>query len=120
MEDSTPNKPVMYSDSYTSIDNTIDIQKMSWKKKWPKLSTTVGNTERDVRNRENKELILKFYEFRKRIDTSERYQKNNLNMTLLTLGNFKKEIIKNLLKMSMEDIRTSRYCDYFNLKLTAL
>lgn len=43
-----------------------------------KLSTTVSNIERDVHNPENKQLILKFYEFMKRIGTSERYQNNNL------------------------------------------
>ncbi len=43
-----------------------------------KLSTTVSNIERDVHNVENKQLILQFYDFMKRIGTSERYQNNNL------------------------------------------
>jgi hypothetical protein len=43
-----------------------------------KLSTTVSNIERDVHNSKNKQLILQFYEFMKRIGTSKRYQNNNL------------------------------------------
>lgn len=43
-----------------------------------KLSTTINNIERDVLNLENKQLLLKLYEFMKRIDTSKRYQNNNL------------------------------------------
>ena len=43
-----------------------------------KLSTTVSNIERDVHNSENRKLLLEFYDFMKRIGTSERYQNNNL------------------------------------------
>jgi hypothetical protein len=47
-----------------------------------KLSTTVNNIERDVRNSENIQLILKFYDFMKGIGTSERYQNNNLKVII--------------------------------------
>jgi hypothetical protein len=43
-----------------------------------KLSTTINNIERDVVNSENKQLLIKFFEFMKRIGTSEKYQNNNL------------------------------------------
>jgi hypothetical protein len=43
-----------------------------------KLSTTINNIDRDVLNLENKQLLLQFYEFMKRIGISERYQNNNL------------------------------------------
>ena len=43
-----------------------------------KLSTTIKNIKRYVLNSENKQLIVQFYEFMKRIGTSERYQNNNL------------------------------------------
>jgi hypothetical protein len=43
-----------------------------------KLSTTVSNIERDVHNSENRKLLFQFYEFMKKIGTSERYQNNNL------------------------------------------
>ena len=42
------------------------------------LSTTINNIERDVLNSENKQLLVQFFEFMKRISTSERYQNNNL------------------------------------------
>jgi hypothetical protein len=42
-----------------------------------KLSTTINNIERDVVNSENKQLLVQFFEFMKRIGTSERYQNNN-------------------------------------------
>ena len=47
-----------------------------------KLSTTVSNIERDVHNSENKQLILQFHEFMRRIGTVERYQKNNLKAVI--------------------------------------
>ncbi len=43
-----------------------------------RLSTTVRNIERTVSNPENVEIILRFFEFMKKIGTSERYQNNNL------------------------------------------
>jgi integrase/recombinase XerD len=43
-----------------------------------RLSTTVRNIERNVSNEENVEIILQFFEFMKKIGTSERYQNNNL------------------------------------------
>ena len=43
-----------------------------------KLSTTINNIERDVVNSENKQLLIKFFDFMKRIGTSEKYQNNNL------------------------------------------
>jgi len=39
-----------------------------------KLSTTLNNIERSVLNEENKELIKRFFDFMKKIETSERYQ----------------------------------------------
>jgi hypothetical protein len=41
------------------------------------LSATINNTERDLLNLENKQSISQF-EFIQRIDTSEKYQNNNL------------------------------------------
>jgi len=46
-----------------------------------KLSRTVSNIE-NVLNLQNKKLILKFYEFMKKIGTSERYQNNNLKVII--------------------------------------
>jgi integrase/recombinase XerD len=43
-----------------------------------RLSTTVRNIEKTISNPENVEIILRFFEFMKRIGTSERYQNNNL------------------------------------------
>ena len=43
-----------------------------------KLSTTINNIERDVINSENKQLLVQFFDFMKRIGTSEKYQNNNL------------------------------------------
>lgn len=43
-----------------------------------KLSTTLENLERFILNAENKHVILRFFDFMKRIGTSERYQNNNL------------------------------------------
>jgi hypothetical protein len=43
-----------------------------------KLSTTLNNVERSISNAENKEVILRFFDFMNRIGTSERYQSNNL------------------------------------------
>lgn len=43
-----------------------------------KLSTTLNNLERFISNEENKEVIKRFFDFMKRIGTSERYQNNNL------------------------------------------
>jgi integrase len=43
-----------------------------------RLSTTVSNIERIVSNQQNAEAILRFFEFMKKIGTSERYQNNNL------------------------------------------
>jgi hypothetical protein len=42
------------------------------------LSTTINNIERDVINSENKQLLVKLFDFMKRAGTSERYQNNNL------------------------------------------
>jgi len=43
-----------------------------------RLSTTVSNIERIVSNEQNVQAILRFFEFMKKIGTSERYQNNNL------------------------------------------
>jgi hypothetical protein len=43
-----------------------------------KLSTTLNNLERSLSSEENKKIILRFFDFMKRIGTSERYQNNNL------------------------------------------
>ena len=43
-----------------------------------RLSTTVSNIEKAVCNEENVKMILRFFEFMKKIGTSERYQNNNL------------------------------------------
>lgn len=43
-----------------------------------KLSTTLNNLERSVSSEENKEVIQRFFDFMKRIGTSERYQNNKL------------------------------------------
>ena len=43
-----------------------------------RLSTTVSNIEKPVCNEENVKIILRFFEFMKKIGTSERYQNNNL------------------------------------------
>ncbi len=43
-----------------------------------RLSTTVGNIEKIVFNEKNVKIILQFFEFMKKIGTSERYQNNNL------------------------------------------
>ena len=43
-----------------------------------RLSTTVRNIEKVVSNEENVKIILRFFEFMKKIGTSERYQNNNL------------------------------------------
>jgi hypothetical protein len=48
-----------------------------------KLSTTINNIERDVLNLENKQLLVQFYEFMKRIGTFERYQNNNLKALIV-------------------------------------
>jgi integrase/recombinase XerD len=52
-----------------------------------KLSTTINNIERDVINSENKQLLLKFFDFMKRAGTSEKYQNNNLK-ALITYSKF--------------------------------
>jgi hypothetical protein len=43
-----------------------------------KLSTTLNNLERSLSSEENKKIMLRFFDFMKRIGTSERYQNNNL------------------------------------------
>ena len=43
-----------------------------------RLSTTISNIEKTVSNVESVETILRFFEFMKKIGTSERYQNNNL------------------------------------------
>jgi hypothetical protein len=57
-----------------------------------KLSTTINNIERDVLNPENKQLLLQFYDFMKRIGTSERYQNNNLKAMIAFSKNFEASI----------------------------
>ena len=51
------------------------------------LSTTVSNIEKIVSNEENVETILRFFEFMKKIGTSERYQNNNLK-TIIAYSKF--------------------------------
>ena len=48
-----------------------------------KLSTTINNIERDVVNSENKQLLIKFFDFMKRAGTSEKYQNNNLKALII-------------------------------------
>lgn len=43
-----------------------------------KLSTTVSQIHTAVSNQESRQLILRFFEFMKKIGSSERYQNNNL------------------------------------------
>jgi hypothetical protein len=43
-----------------------------------KLSTTLKNLETAVSNAENREMVLRFFDFMKKIGTSEKYQNNNL------------------------------------------
>lgn len=43
-----------------------------------RLSTTVSNIKKIVSNEENVQTMLRFFEFMKKIGTSERYQNNNL------------------------------------------
>jgi hypothetical protein len=43
-----------------------------------RLSTTIRNIENVVSNEENVKIILRFFEFMKKIGTSERYQNNNM------------------------------------------
>lgn len=43
-----------------------------------RLSTTLNNLEKSISNEGNKRVIKQFFEFMKRIGTSERYQNNNL------------------------------------------
>ena len=43
-----------------------------------RLSTTVSNIEKAISNEEDVQTILRFFEFMKKIGTSERYQNNNL------------------------------------------
>jgi hypothetical protein len=52
-----------------------------------KLSTTLNNLERSVSSEENKKIILRFFDFMKRIGTSERYQNNNLK-AIITYSKF--------------------------------
>ena len=52
-----------------------------------KLSTTLNNLEKTISNAENREVIMRFFEFMKRIGTSERYQNNNLK-AIITYTNF--------------------------------
>ena len=43
-----------------------------------KLYTTVSQIRKVVLNEQSRKLILRFFEFMKKIGTSERYQNNNL------------------------------------------
>jgi hypothetical protein len=43
-----------------------------------RLSTTLGNLESSISNEEDMKTIQQFFDFMKRIGTSERYQNNNL------------------------------------------
>jgi integrase/recombinase XerD len=43
-----------------------------------RLSTTVGNIEKIVSNKQNGKIMMRFLEFMQKIGTSERYQNNNL------------------------------------------
>ena len=58
--------------------DTITIDRWRIKQDEVKLSTTINNIERDVLNPENRQLLVHFSEFMKRISTSERYQNHNL------------------------------------------
>jgi integrase/recombinase XerD len=52
-----------------------------------RLSTTLNNLVRSVSNEENKKVILRLFDFMKRIGTSERYQNNNLK-TMISYSKF--------------------------------
>ncbi|MGB8026479.1 MAG: hypothetical protein WCE95_02620 [Nitrososphaeraceae archaeon] len=52
-----------------------------------RLSTTLNNLEKSISNEENKKLIQQFFDFMKRIGTSERYQNNNLK-AIINYSNF--------------------------------
>jgi integrase/recombinase XerD len=52
-----------------------------------RLSTTVRNIEKIVSNEQNVKTILRFFEFMKKIGTSERYQNNNLK-AIIAYGKF--------------------------------
>jgi hypothetical protein len=43
-----------------------------------KLSTTLDKLKTSISNEESKEVIQRFFDFMKKIGTSERYQNNNL------------------------------------------
>jgi len=47
-----------------------------------RLSTTLSNIEKIVSNKQNAELIMQFFEFMKKIETSEGYQNNNLKAVI--------------------------------------
>jgi hypothetical protein len=47
-----------------------------------KLSTTLHNIEKNISNPVNRELIFNFYEYLKRIDTSENFQNGLLKAIL--------------------------------------
>jgi integrase/recombinase XerD len=52
-----------------------------------RLSTTVSNIQKDVSNEVNVQVIIRFFEFMKKIGTSERYQNNNLK-AIITYSKF--------------------------------
>lgn len=52
-----------------------------------KLSTTVSQIHTVVSNEESRQSILRFFEFMKKIGTSERYQNNNLK-TIIAYSKF--------------------------------
>ena len=71
-----PSGPVMYSVSYTCIRNTIRQRRR--KKVLQCDSTTVKKMEDIITYKEYREIFWRFFEFVKKIGTSERYQNNNL------------------------------------------
>lgn len=43
-----------------------------------RLTNTISNVEKTVSNKDNVETILRFFEFMKKIESSEKYQNNKL------------------------------------------
>ena len=64
-----------------------------------RLTTTVSNIEKSLSNEENVETILRFFEFMKKIGTSEGYQNNNLK----TITAYSKDKLITALRTAVEN-----------------
>lgn len=84
VEGSNPSGPVMYSVSYTCIRNTIRQRRC--KKVLQCDSTTVKKMEDIITYKEYREIFWRFFEFVKKIGTSERYQNNNLKAIIASVN----------------------------------